>query len=128
MNNLIKKIPILLLFAFAFFGCDFGSSEDEQYRKASIIAQDFVEEKMGSCNFESLNYVGEKTLVENRYKILQKFTKGGEQYVYRIYIQYNGGEWTDRKNWCYGELTIENTKTGQQYRYNGTMKQQDRLR
>ena len=102
-------------------------SIDDWYRKASIISQDIVQEKIGKCDFEKLNYVGETTLVENRYKILQKFTHKGEQYVYRIYIQYNGGEWTNRDNWSYGELTIENSSTGKQLRYDGTMKSEEKV-
>lgn len=104
-----------------------SKSDDEWYRKASIIAQDFVQEKMGKCDFESLNYVGETTMVENRYKILQKFTHNGEQYVYKIYIQYNGGEWSNRNNWSYGELTIENSSTGKQLRYDGSMKSEEKV-
>jgi len=100
---------------------------DDWYRKASIIAQDIVQDKMGKCDFEKLNYVGETTMVENRFKILQKFTYKGESYVYRIYIQYKGGEWTNRNNWNYGELTIENSSTGEQVRYDGTMKSEERV-
>lgn len=103
-----------------------SKSDNEWFRKASIIAQEFVQEKMGKCDFESLNYVGETTLVENRYKILQKFTHNKEQYVYKIYIQYKGGEWTNRDNWSYGELIIENSSTGKQVRYDGTMKSEER--
>ena len=103
-----------------------SKSNDEWFRKASIIAQEFVQEKMGKCDFESLNYVGETTMVENRYKILQKFTHNRNQYVYKIYIQYKGGEWTNRSNWSYGELIIENSSTGKQVRYDGTMKSEER--
>jgi hypothetical protein len=81
---------------------------------------------MGDCDFDDLDYRGEETSVPNRFKVLQKFTHNGEQYVYKIYIQYKGGEWEDRNNWSYGELTIENTLTGKQYRYNGTMKAEER--
>lgn len=104
---------------------DFSSGE-VTLRRASIVAHDFVEDKMGDCDFDDLDYRGGETSVPNRFKVLQKFTHDGEQYVYKIFIQYKGGEWEDRNNWSYGELTIENTKTGKQYRYNGTMKSEEK--
>ena len=105
-----------------------GSPGEANLRRASIIAHDFVEDKMGDCDFDDLDYRGEETSVPNRFKVLQKFTHNGEQYVYKIYIQYKGGEWEDRNNWSYGELTIENTMTGKQLRYNGTMKAEERAK
>lgn len=102
------------------------SKGEVNLRRASIIAHDFVEDKMGDCDFDDLDYRGGETSVPNRFKVLQKFTNKGEQYVYKIFIQYKGGEWEDRNNWSYGELTIENTKTGKQYRFNGTMKTEER--
>ena len=105
-----------------------GPSSEVNLRRASIVAQDFVKDKMGDCDFENLDYRGEETSVPNRFKVLQKFTHNGEQYVYKIYIQYKGGEWEDRNNWSYGELTIENTMTGRQLRYNGTMKAEERAK
>lgn len=105
-----------------------SSSNEVNLRRASIAAQDFVKDKMGDCNFDDLDYRGEETSVPNRFKVLQKFTHNGEQYVYKIYIQYKGGEWEDRNNWSYGDLTIENTKTGKQLHYNGTMKAEERAK
>ena len=68
--------------------------------------------------------------MENRFKVLQKFTSnklGYEQeFVYRIYIQYYGGDWADIKNWDYGQLTIENTSTGAQEFYFGEMKKKEK--
>lgn len=105
-----------------------GPSSEVNLRRASIIAHDFVKDKMGDCSFDDLDYRGEETSVPNRFKVLQKFIHNGEQYVYKIYIQYNGGDWEDRNNWSFGELTIENTMTGKQLRYNGTMKADERAK
>jgi len=103
-----------------------GDDADGRLRKASVIAKSFVEDKMGECDFEDLDYRGEETSVNNRFRVLQKFTHNGEQYVYRIYIQYFGGvgdDWADRSNWSYGQLTVESTMTGQQLHYHGNMKE-----
>ena len=87
-------------------------------KKAAITAQCFVEDRLGKCNFPLLDVRGEE-LSTNNFKVMQKFTRkaDGEQYIYRIFIKYNGGEWEDRNNWTVSDLTIENTMTGQQYHY-----------
>jgi len=74
------------------------SDEKVDLRKASIIAKDFVEEKMGQCDFDDLDYRGGETPVPNRFKVLQKFTNNGNHYVYKIYVQYNGDDWEDINN------------------------------
>lgn len=105
----------------------------DELRRASIIAQDFVEKALGvDCDFESLSYQGEETLIEGRYKVLQKFTakvngQDGE-FVYRIYVQYFGGEWNDINNWSYGTLEIENTQTHATKIFKGDMKEREEAR
>lgn len=106
---------------------------DDKLRRASIIAQDFVEKALGvDCDFESLNYQGEETLIKDRYKVLQKFTAkvdGQEgEFVYRIYVQYFGGEWSDINNWAYGTLEIENTQTHSTKVFKGDMKEREEAR
>lgn len=106
---------------------------DDELRRASIIAQDFVEKALGvDCDFESLNYQGEETLIDDRYKVLQKFTAkvdGQEgEFVYRIYGQYFGGEWNDINNWAYGTLEIENTQTHSTKVFKGDMKEREEAR
>ena len=101
--------------------------------QASIIAQEFVKDNFASdCDFEDLDIRGEAIeATPGRFKVLQKFTSkkfGSEQeYVYKIFIHYYGGEWEDKNSWDYGQLTIENTSTGEQYVYNGSMKQRDAM-
>lgn len=102
-------------------------NSDEQLRRASIIAGNFVERALGvNCNFESLNYNGEETSVNNRYKVLQKFSCNYEgvesEYVYRIYVQYFGGDWADISNWAMGSLEVESVRTGKTFRFTGDMK------
>jgi hypothetical protein len=48
-----------------------------------------------------------------------------QEFVYKIYIQYYGGDWADKKNWDYGQLIVENTSTREQNVYFGSMKDKD---
>lgn len=110
-----------------------GSSESNEpnLTRAAIIAQGFVKSNFASdCDFSNLDIRGEAIdYTPGRFKVLQKFTSSREgyeqEYVYRIYIQHYGGEWTDADNWDYGQLTIENTSTRKQFVYNGKMKEKD---
>lgn len=110
-----------------------GQSDNKWLRRASIMAQSYVKSNFAAdANFRDLDYRGEESpVVANRYKVLQKFTAtvdGREQdFIYRIWIQYYGGEWEDKNNWDYGELTIENVGTGRQWRYDGGMKAKEKV-
>lgn len=142
----------LALNAVAFFSCENNTSENTNesaddaeiealvggdelgetasLREASIIAQDFVKRSFSTdCDFDDLDYRGEETATPGRFKVYQKFTSSmtgvEREYVYKIFIQYYGGEWEDAKNWDYGKLIVEDTGTGRQWVYNGTMKQKD---
>lgn len=158
-TNVMKKLIFLLIAALAIFtSCSNKTNESndslivsvdsaesavpssndtpgvsDKLRRASIIAQDFVEKALGvDCDFESLNYQGEETLIKDRYKVLQKFTAkvdGQEgEFVYRIYVQYFGGEWSDINNWAYGTLEIENTQTHSTKVFKGDMKEREEAR
>lgn len=149
----MKKFAILLFVIFLMTGC-VGSSESNttnstenqstaltseiesggvNLTQASIIAQEFVKENFASdCDFEDIDIRGEAIeTTPGRFKVLQKFTSkkfGSEQeYVYKIFIHYYGGEWEDKNSWDYDQLTIENASTGEQYVYNGSMKQRDSM-
>lgn len=107
-------------------------SESVNLRKASIIAQDFVKSKLNyplESDFDDLGYSGED-LGNNRFKVLQKFTTKNafgvtSEYIYKIFIQYHGGEWEDVNNWDYGQLIIENTATEEQKIFNGNLKSKE---
>lgn len=81
--------------------------------KCSIMSQDFVKSKLKypeEVNFEQMGYVHER---EGVYAIiLNKFTaKNGFgveiSYVYKIWLKFNGGDWSDINNWEYKKLIIE---------------------
>lgn len=137
----MRNVVLLMFFLTAAIFVSCGSKTSKDYSssvssnddtekvdllKAGIIAQDFVSDKWGKCDFDTEGCRGEETMIKNRFKVLQKFTHKDEPYIYKIYIQYFGGDWADRNNWDYGDLVIENTKTGQQYHFQGTMKSRER--
>lgn len=90
--------------------------------RAAITAQDFVKQKFFyKCNFSDRDIRGEQTSVRNRWNVLQKFTckKDGveRQYVYKCILQYNGGDWTEKRNWTLITLIVEDVNTGKQWKY-----------
>lgn len=105
-----------------------GSSSEEgaNLNRAAIIAQDIIKSEFNSnCDFDDMDIRGEETFVENRFKVFQKFSADGQDYVYKIFIQYNGGDWSDKNNWSYGTLTIENVLTGEQKIFSGSMEAEE---
>ena len=129
---MIMKKLLLLVVPLLFASCFGGGSDDDRsgLRRAAIIAQDIVKQKFSSdCEFDTYDIRGEECDVKDRYKVLQKFTssKNGypQEYVYKIYIQYYGGDWADVNNWDYGQLVIENVSTGKQDYFSGTMKDKE---
>lgn len=94
--------------------------------RAAIIAQDIIKSEFNTnCDFDDMDIRGEETDVADRFKVYQKFSVDGQDYVYKIFIQYKGGDWSDKNNWTYGTLTIENVLTGEQKIFSGTMKAEE---
>lgn len=130
---MIMKKLFLFILPFLFVSCIGGSnnSDDrEGLTRAAIIAQDIIKDKFcNDCEFDTYDIRGEECDVKDRYKVLQKFTSSkygySQQYVYKIFIQYYGGDWTDVNNWDYGQLVIENVSTGKQEYFHGTMKDRE---
>jgi len=54
-----------------------GDDADGRLKKASIVAKSFVEDRMGECDFEDLDYRGEETSVNNRFRVLQNLPTMG---------------------------------------------------
>lgn len=119
---------IAILCCIAMLDSCVGSSSDEgaNLNRAAIIAQDIIKSEFNpNCDFDDMDIRGEETFVENRFKVFQKFSADGQDYVYKIFIQYNGGDWSDKNNWSYGTLTIENVLTGEQKIFTGTMEAEE---
>lgn len=108
-------------------GIDYtGSETGANLNRAAIIAQDIIKSEFNSdCDFDDIDIRGEETSVPNRFKVYQKFSADGQEYVYKIFIQYKGGDWSDINNWSYGTLTIENVATGEQKIFSGSMKAEE---
>jgi hypothetical protein len=107
---------------------DYGTSNGQiNYKRAAIVAHDFVEEKMGKCDWSIYNITGEQ-LSDNQFKVMEKFTCKGDEYIYKIIIKYFGDndDWTETKNWDYSQLTIEKVSTGEQAFYYGNLKDKER--
>ena len=102
-----------------------SSSSNVTVREAGIICEDFVRPLMKypkEVEFED-NAKGE-LVKDNLFKVLQKFTAKNafgvkSEYVYKIFIAYTGGDWTEKNNWVYQQIIIENVSTGEQNIYNG---------
>lgn len=134
MKRILLLIPILV----AFVACnnnyqqpanDFAStlsvSSTPHYSSpkdaAPEIARTFVKHNFSSnCNFES-DVVLENTMETNRYQVMQKFKSSGQEYVYKIFIQYFNGDVNDVDSWEFNQLVIEDVNTGKQTYFNGKL-------
>ncbi|MBR4912946.1 MAG: hypothetical protein IKZ54_08935 [Bacteroidales bacterium] len=108
---------------------DFTSSSNQiNYKRAAIVAHDFVEEKMGKCKWNIHDIRGEEMSDDNQFMVMEKFTRDGKEYIYKIIIKYfgNDDDWAETKNWDYSQLTIENVSTGKQSFYYGNLKDRER--
>ena len=107
-------------------GVNTNAETGANLNRAAIIAQDIIKSEFNSdCDFDDIDIRGEETSVPNRFKVYQKFSADGQEYVYKIFIQYKGGDWSDINNWSYGTLTIENVATGEQKIFSGSMKAEE---
>lgn len=125
----MKKVYLIaMLFCVALLDSCVGSNSEQgtNLNRAAIIAQEIIESEFNpDCDFDDSDIRGEETDVKDRFKVFQKFSSGGQEYVYKIFIQYKGGDWSDINNWSCGTLTIENVATGEQKIFKGTMKEED---
>lgn len=97
---------------------------------AHKIAQTFVKQTFSEdCKFEK-DVVLEKTMVENRYQVMQKF-KSNKQgieltYVYKIFIQYFDDDVNDVSNWEFGQLIVEEVNNGKQEYFRGNLESREK--
>ena len=130
-NDIFKGVSAAVaLFLFCcLLGAIVNSCSDStgaNLERAAIIAQDIIKSEFNpDCDFDDSDIRGEETDVTDRFKVFQKFSADGQDYVYKIFIQYKGGDWSDKNNWSYGTLTIENVATGEQRIFKGSMKDED---
>ncbi|MBQ6037320.1 MAG: hypothetical protein IJL37_01455 [Bacteroidaceae bacterium] len=121
MKAKILFIFLLFLGSFTLYSC--LDDEGGSITRAAIMSEDIVKEKMrypAEVDFEG-DRRGSETSTDT-YTVYQKFTaKNGfgvkVSYVYKITMKYKGGDWTERSNWDYSNLVIEDVSTGEQVRY-----------
>lgn len=98
-------------------GCD---NDQPNLNRAAIMAQDIVTSSFAAdCDFDDMDIRGEETTPGN-FTVYQKFTTSkypGDEFVYKIKMEHQGGDWAEASNWSHGSLIIENCLTGEQYYY-----------
>lgn len=88
---------------------------------APVIARTFVKRYFSTdCKFDH-DVVLENTLVDQRYQVMQKFKSKGQEYVFKIFIQYFDGDVNDLDSWEFGQLVVENASSGNQDFYTGNL-------
>lgn len=115
----MKKIILFLFVAFSLA----TYSQNDVYKdetKCYIAAQDFVKAKFKYS--KEVKFVGNFFHETNGYgnaivlgKVIAKNAFGvRSEYVYKIWLNHNGLDWTDKKNWTMTKLIIEDSATGKQ--------------
>lgn len=111
----MKKILFLFLLIFCF---DVAAQDySKEKAKSFIIAQDFVKKQFKypkETSFETLT-VKHEHLKPYTCTVLGKVTAKNAfgvktEYIYKIWLQYLGGEWTDTKNWIQVKIILEEYK------------------
>jgi|GEM_PF-1584079 len=100
-------------------------SDEDGLTHAEIESEYFIKPLMKYP--EEVNFKGDRRghkTDENSYLVFEKFTAKNAigvktEYVYKIDMHYNGGDWTDNNNWEYNTAIIEDTSTGEQHTYYG---------
>lgn len=87
--------------------------------KCAIISEDFVKSKLKfplESKIRTSAHVheveGTQAIIMNKFSTKNAFGVTSE-YVYKIWMNFNGGDWEDVENWSYTEMIIENTSTGE---------------
>jgi hypothetical protein len=87
--------------------------------KCALISEDFVKSKLKfplESEFKTSAHIheveGNQAIVINKFTTKNAFGVTSE-YVYKIWMTFNGGDWENVENWSYSKLIIENTATGE---------------
>lgn len=87
--------------------------------KCTFIAQEFVKSKLNNPNtflVKSSSSIHE--LNNNQVYVSNNFIANNvfgieNNYVYKIWLNFKGGEWDDINNWSYSKLVLQNSNTGE---------------
>lgn len=119
----MKKLLLLLGVVLLLGGCDASVG---MRSKASVMSEDFVLQRLrypATADFESLGVIWEPENEEGTKGVLiKKFTAKNAfgvpiQYIFKIKIEFLGGEWELIENWTYDYLIIEEIPSGKQEYY-----------
>lgn len=110
-------LAVMTVFCFIVF------SQTDSYKnknRAYIIAQDFVKKKLNHP--KDAKFYSDVVHETNGYsncivlgKVDARNSYGANtSYVYKIWLNHNGKEWTDINNWVFTKLIIENSDTQKQ--------------
>ena len=106
--------------------CILSFSQTDSYLKkfrCSIISEEIVRSKLKYPKEAKFNSdVVHETNGYGKAIVLRKFIAKNaygvqSNYVYKIWLSHNGKDWTERNNWNYSKLIIENSDTGKQQVY-----------
>lgn len=113
----MKKTLFLIVAVMAMIIVSCGSDKPS-LTSAAIMAQDIIKSEFAAdCDFEDMDIRGEETS-PGSFTVYQRFTTSkypGDEFVYKIYMEYLGGDWTDASSWSHSGLIIENRITGAQW-------------
>lgn len=112
---------MLILLSLVSISCD--DSNKSSFTRAAIISEEFVSPRMkfpAEVEYDG-DYRGSETST-NEYDVFQKFTAKNSfgvksSYIYKIHMIYKSGDWSDKNNWTYNSLIIEDVSSGEQFRY-----------
>lgn len=111
----MKKIlfVLMLMFSISAFAQDYSKEKSKSF----VIAQDFVKKQFKhpkETTFEKLT-VKHEHIKPYHCTVLGKVTGKNAygiktEYIYKIWLQYLGGEWAEIKNWKQEKIVLEEYK------------------
>lgn len=116
----MKKLFLVAIMAMF---CSVIFAQTDSYKnknRAFIIAQDFVKKKLNHPKEAKFyNDVVHETNGYSNCIVLGRVDAKNSfgvttSYVYKIWLNHNGKEWTDINNWVFTKLIIENSNTEKQ--------------
>lgn len=112
----MKRILFLFFALISFLSCE---DKGATLTRAGIASEDFVKARLkypAEAEFEG-DIRGE-SVSDSTFLVYQKFNAKNafgvkSSYVYKVKMVYLGGDWTDRNNWTYSNMIIEDIATGE---------------
>ena len=119
----MRKVLFLLVTLALSVGVYAQSNTYKDGGKCSIASPDFVKEKLNYPKTAKFNksHVHEENGYQKAIVIAKLTAKNAfgveSEYVYKIWMTHNGGDWTEKENWKMTKMILENASTGEQKIY-----------